>query len=56
MFTEFWKYVVMTMMTNTLIVLLHTMNNINHLVYKPAQQFHTDITNQIFVEFSHGIT
>jgi hypothetical protein len=41
--------------TKTLVFLLHIMNHVNH-VYKSAQQFHTDVTNQMFMELSHVIT
>lgn len=43
------------MMTKMSIVLLHAKNHINHPVYKPAQQFCMDITNQMFVEWYHLI-
>lgn len=41
-----------TTTTKTLVVLLHIMNH----VYKSTQPFHIDVTNQMFMEFSHVIT
>lgn len=58
MLTEFFKYLMMmmvTMTTKTLVVLLNIMSHVNH-VHKSAQPFHTDVTNQMFMEFSHVIT